>query len=156
MKLGGALETARRFALRVTEVTELVTGHGHSLLIEQRLMGATEMKTTITTLAAALAAAIALAPMAQAAEQQPETITVTAAGLDLNTQAGARTMLTRIDSAATTACWQDKLDKMDAYRNCKAGVMLDAVKVLDEPMVSLVYAETYSTKKTPNMVLASR
>jgi UrcA family protein len=112
------------------------------------------MNRTITTLVAAVAATLALAPMAQA--ETPDTITVTAQGLDLNTNAGARSMLTRIDSAATTACWQDKLDKMDAYRACKAGVILDAVKVLDEPMVSLVYAETYSTKKTPNMVLASR
>jgi UrcA family protein len=119
-------------------------------------MGAKDMNRTITSLAAALAAAIALAPMAQAQAETPDVITVTAAGVNLDTQAGARTMLTRIDSAATTACWQDKLDKMDAYRNCKAGVILDAVKVLDEPMVSLVYAETYSTRKAPTMVLASR
>jgi UrcA family protein len=111
------------------------------------------MNRTITTLVAAIAATIALAPMAQA--ETPETITVTAQGLDITTQAGARTMLTRIDSAATTACWQDQLNKMDEYRACKAAVILDAVKVLDEPMISLVYAETYSTKKAP-MVFASR
>ncbi len=114
------------------------------------------MNRTLTSLVAAVAATIALAPMAQAKAETPETITVTAKGLDLSKQGDAKSMLMRIDSAATTACWQDKLDQMDTYRNCKAGVILDAIKVLDEPMVSLVYAETYSTKKTPNMVLASR
>src|SRR5262245_60360769 len=107
-------------------------------------MGATEMNAKI--IAAAVAATFALAPMvAQAKTDTP--ITVTAQGLDITTQAGARTMLTRIDSAATTACWMDELNKMDEYRACKAAVILDAVKALDEPMVSLVYAETYSTKK---------
>lgn len=104
-------------------------------------------------LAAAFAAAMIAAPLASA--ETPAVVTVSAHGLNLNTQSGARTMLARIDEAATVACWEEKLDKMDAYRNCKAGLILDAVQVLDKPMVSLVYGETYSTKKAP-MVLASR
>lgn len=107
----------------------------------------------------ALAAAIstlALAPLtAHADTAAPEVISVSAGDLDLTTQTGAKVMLKRIDAAATKACWPDKLNQMDAYNVCRKSVILDAVKVLDEPMVSLVYAEAYPTKKNP-MVFASR
>ncbi len=113
------------------------------------------MNTKMISLAAAFAA-IALAPLtAHADTAAPEIISVTAGDLDLTTQAGAKVMLKRIDEAATKACSPDKLNEMDAYNICRKSVMLDAVKVLDEPMVSLVYAETYPNKKAP-MVFASR
>lgn len=114
------------------------------------------MNTKINFLAAAAFVAMtAIAPVAAHADTAaPDVIAVTAGDLNLKTAAGAKKMLVRIDAAATKACWPDELNKMDQYRVCKNSVMLDAVKVLDEPMVSLVYAETYTTKKP--IILASR
>ena len=113
----------------------------------------------MTTSFAALVAFASVAVMtsvAQAAAPQAEIISIKAGDLNLDTQAGATAMLARIDEAATKACWSDKIDEMAGFKACKDGVIFDAVKVLDRPLVSLVYAETYSTLDAKPMVMASR
>lgn len=107
--------------------------------------------------AAAFAAWATLAPVAGAAPEAKadEVITVRAGDLDLNTQAGARVVLKRIDEAATRMCWPDKLANFSEFGACRATVILDAVTTLNKPAVSLVYAETYPSDAKP-FTLASR
>jgi UrcA family protein len=106
---------------------------------------------------AAIASWAALAPMAGAetAAKADEAVTVRAGDLDLNTQAGARVVLTRIDEAATRMCWPEQLNTFSEFGACRATVILDAVTALNKPMVSLAYAEAYPTRAKTFMV-ASR
>jgi UrcA family protein len=104
------------------------------------------------------AAWLALASFAGAAEPQAQSVdvvTVQAGDLDLNTQAGARVIVSRIADAATRACWPDQLSNFAQYNACRDGMVLQAVKTLNKPAVSLAYAETYQPVAKP-MVVASR
>lgn len=106
---------------------------------------------------AAFAAWASVAPVAAAAPEATadEVLTVRAGDLDLNTQAGARVMLTRIDEAATRMCWPEKLNTFSEFGACRATVILDAVKAVNTRAVSLAYAEAYPSAAKP-FTVASR
>lgn len=109
---------------------------------------------------AILAAWFALASFASAAEPSApasaaQIVTVKAGDLNLNTQAGAETIIVRITDAATKACWPDELSNFAQYHACRDGMVLQAVKALNKPRVSLAYAEKYQPSGKP-MIVASR
>lgn len=109
---------------------------------------------------AILAAWFGLASLASAAEppapvSAAQVVTVQAGDLDLNSQAGAEAVIGRITNAATRACWPDDLSNFPQYRACRDGMVLQAVKALNKPRVSLAYAEKYQPASKP-MIVASR
>lgn len=114
-------------------------------------------RTAFPIAALAAFASLAFAPVASAAPEAKadEVITVRAGDLDLNTQAGARALLKRVDEAATRMCWPEQLNNFSEFGACRATVILDAVTALNKPAVSLAYAEAYPTNAKP-FTVASR
>lgn len=114
------------------------------------------MKRTATLIAAAamIFSAFAAAP-ASAATSGVRTETVRYADLNLNSQAGAHAMLSRIDYAARRACFSMTgpmpLTSRAAIRACRTDAMANAVDTLNAPMVSAMY---YG--REPNIIVASR
>ena len=88
-------------------------------------------------------------------------VTVSYSDLDLNTAAGARLMLTRLQVAAYRACGGDprlnpNYDLMGpgierAYRECRGNAVSRAVTTVDAPLLT----EVHSNTSTPRFVRAS-
>jgi UrcA family protein len=109
---------------------------------------------------AILAAWFGLASFACAAElpAQPSAahvVTVRAGDLDLNTKVGAEALIGRIADASTRACWPDELSNFAEYSACRDGMVLQAVKTMNKPLVSLAYAETYHPATKPLIVASA-
>jgi UrcA family protein len=73
-------------------------------------------------------------------------VSVSAAGLDLSSQAGAGVFLARLRHAATLACGDLVSSSADLYawsnyRSCTQGALDDAVRTLGAPQVTALYRE---------------
>src|SRR5678815_3639275 len=103
----------------------------------------------------AAALLIAMPATAGTFGEQPPSLHVRATGLDLNTDAGAREMWTRIHKAAVTVCEppQDMLDavRQRMWQSCIADAQVRAVAALGNAKVSALAAN--APKKT---LIASR
>jgi UrcA family protein len=114
------------------------------------------MKRTSTLVAAAalIFSAFAAAP-ASAAGLESRSETVAYGDLDLNSEAGAQTMLRRIEHAARAACFDRSspmpLTSRPAIRACRMTAMNNAVETLGAPMVTAMH---YG--RQPNIIVASR
>jgi UrcA family protein len=100
------------------------------------------MPRTIAPTAAALAAALAaIASQASARTfAEPAAVSVPYGDLDLDSPAGVRSMLRRLEEAAGRACGRQptglRLGEAVRVRNCRADVMRQAVVQLDRPMLT--------------------
>jgi len=97
-----------------------------------------------TVLAAAIAAAALFTPIAQAGEAN--SIAVQRADLNLQSEAGAETMLNRLNHAARRACGVSSTARLDLEtfnnnRACMADAVQRAVDSLDAPLVTALHAE---------------
>ena len=111
-----------------------------------------------------IASAVFLTANAQAQDPTPGTktahISVAYGDLDLDKLADARILYSRLEEAAKKACgpkpfMQPRYDVIpeglkQAYKECLAKALGDAVARLDAPLVSRVYAESH--KANPNDV----
>jgi UrcA family protein len=99
---------------------------------------------TITVLIP-VATALAAAP---AAETMPQVV-VKYADLDLATDAGAATLLHRIEGAARQVCGNPRelqpLERSQLVKHCNAEAIARAVTEVGAPKVTLVYRARYST-----------
>jgi UrcA family protein len=71
---------------------------------------------------------------------------VSAAGLDLSSEAGAAEFLNRLIVAARQACGQDEktdLEKNTRYRHCYDQAIVDVVRTINRPVLSQLYATRY-------------
>ena len=97
----------------------------------------------------AAALAIAAPAMAGTFGEQPPSLHVRASGLDLNTDAGAREMWSRIHKAAVTVCEppQDMLDavRQRMWKSCVVDAQVRAVAALGNAKVSAVAASERRT-----------
>lgn len=77
--------------------------------------------------------------------QMSPQIAVSYADLDLSREAGARVMLSRLESAASSVCggWPDirRLDRVAAYRACTHKAMDGAVARLGSAKVGALYGQ---------------
>lgn len=103
------------------------------------------MKTVHTMGAlAALAAVLVSGPTYASAETEvrERSRTISYADLDLNTEAGARTVLKRIGRAARQVCFSGVsgvTHDLHALK-CRRNAVRDAVARLDRPMVTIAYS----------------
>lgn len=96
-------------------------------------------------------AAVLIATAANAAEpsygQVSRSVEVSHADLDLRTEQGARTMLRRLNAAASHACGEapaagiDFQQRTQAWRACRSASLAAAVSRLGSPRVREVYNE---------------
>ncbi|MEQ1617037.1 MAG: UrcA family protein [Terricaulis sp.] len=90
------------------------------------------------------AAALTAAPGAFADPGTPPAVTVRSQGLDLSSEAGARTVLRRIDQAADRVCGASIARQYPSTRRtfeaCHRGTMARTVAQLGAPRVSEQYA----------------
>lgn len=115
------------------------------------------MRRPILSLLAASAAFLAVAHAQSAQAEPPRPVVVVSAGdLRLDTEHGARTMLRRLEAAATKVCggWPTELDRFAAFKTCYDQMLVAGVKATGAPLVSLSYAEAYTTNEPT--ILASR
>jgi len=71
-----------------------------------------------------------------------EQIKVSTAGLDLNTESGARTLLKRIEHAAAQVCGgepSNRMDRIKTFRPCTKEVMNRTVSEINAPTVTALY-----------------
>jgi UrcA family protein len=87
-----------------------------------------------------------MALSAASASAQPalngEQIKVSTAGLDLNTESGARTLLKRIEHAAAQVCGgepSNRMDRIKTFRPCTKEVMNRTVSEINAPTVTALY-----------------
>lgn len=69
-------------------------------------------------------------------------VKVSRAGLDLNTESGARTLLKRIETAAAEVCGgepSNRLDRFQKFRPCTREVVQRTVSGINSPTLSAVY-----------------
>jgi len=69
-------------------------------------------------------------------------VKVSRAGLDLNTEAGARTLLKRIEHAAAEVCGgepNNRLDRFQKFRPCTREVVQRTVSGINSPTLTSVY-----------------
>jgi UrcA family protein len=100
-----------------------------------------------STLFMGTAVALADAP----AEADHVEAKVSAAGLDLNSEAGAGEFLTRLIVAARQACAGDEkadLEKTTRYRHCYDQAIVDVVRTVNRPAVTQLYAVRYPNEAT--------
>jgi UrcA family protein len=75
---------------------------------------------------------------------------VSYAGLDLNTDAGARVLFRRLKSASEQVCEPlegQRLDQHQLWRKCVDRALADAVRQVNRPQVTVLYQESaYSSK----------
>lgn len=80
---------------------------------------------------------------AQTASLHARQVEVSYADLNLNSEAGAHVMLSRLQAAARQACggWPDmhNLDTWTIYRNCVRDAMDGAMAQLNAPLVAQLY-----------------
>jgi UrcA family protein len=86
--------------------------------------------------------------LAEDAATEPDHVEakVSAAGLDLNSEAGAGEFLTRLIVAARTACAFDEkqdLQKNVRYRHCYDQAIVDVVRTVNRPVLTQLYAARY-------------
>ena len=98
------------------------------------------MNTIQTVGVAALFAALSLCAAPSYAEDPSISVKVSVAGLDLNSEAGAKIMLKRLHAAAETVCGVapefKQIDLRGIYDNCVSQAFGNAVTVLGNPMVT--------------------
>lgn len=106
-------------------------------------------RTSIATLTAviALAATSLLAGAAHASGEEIVSVKVSTRGLDLSSDAGARTMLTRVTRAAREVCGPSPdnrlLDEVAPYRRCVTSTTDRAVAGLANRNVAAANARQY-------------
>ena len=104
------------------------------------------MKSTLTVLSAILALGLAAAAHGATAQSADTTsVKVSFRDLNLNSEAGARTMLRRIRNAAGTICGAEPTDpfqRMQSYAPCVSGITDLAVADLHSSMVSSLNGKT--------------
>ena len=97
-------------------------------------------------LASTLLAGTAVALADGAAEADHVEAKVSAAGLDLSSEAGAGEFLSRLIVAARQACNSDDkadLEKNARYKHCYDQAIVDVVRTVNRPVLSHVYAARY-------------
>ena len=102
--------------------------------------------------AVAIAAGLAFVQPASAqTEDAAASVRVTYADLNLQTHAGARAMLARLEAAAGRVCGNEPdirdLARATPYQRCKAAALDAAVRQLDAPLV------TAMARSRPNAVV---
>jgi UrcA family protein len=88
-----------------------------------------------------VAALLVATPIAaNAYEPLPESVRVSAKGLDLNTDAGAREMVRRLDKAVTTVCGTQpdmvQLSRVRVWRACTTQAQTQALAAIGNDRVS--------------------
>jgi UrcA family protein len=71
-----------------------------------------------------------------------EQVKVSTAGLDITTEAGARTLLRRIEHAAAQVCGGEpssRMDRVQKFRPCTKEVVNRTVSEINAPTVTAVY-----------------
>jgi UrcA family protein len=98
---------------------------------------------TLTTLLAAAILATGSASAALAADRETASTAVHYGDLNLGSQAGAKTMLQRINAAANKVCEPQAdigdLTGFGEWRKCVSTSIRNAVQSLDAPMVTAAY-----------------
>jgi UrcA family protein len=91
----------------------------------------------------AIIAAVGLLGSAQALADEPQSIKVSYADLDLSTQAGATTLYNRIRSAARTVCGYDDAPYGHfAFKRCFKQAVGDAVAKVNSPQLTALHQGT--------------
>ncbi len=107
------------------------------------------------TIAAFAAAALALTAFAGVAHAEPQTLSVSTAGYDLNTPAGAKAFYRHLSQSAVAACGGAPTSlfsgEEERYQDCYKGAMKAAVEQTQAPLVAAL-----AGKGAPTTKLASR
>jgi len=104
------------------------------------------MKSTKKSSIAAMAVALVVGLPAISIATPLESMKVTAAGLDLNTPAGAHSYYSRLQIAAMNVCGAE--DQNDAirgasYERCYRSTLAQAVKSVQIPLVTKIFNDKY-------------
>jgi UrcA family protein len=115
---------------------------------------------SVRALGASLAVISGLAIGGAAAAQtdqfdHPPSVNVAYGDLNLQSQAGAKAMLSRLEGAATDVCGGEPdihlLDRQAIYQRCRAEAVDRAVRTMDAPLVTAMAGQSGAT-----IVLAGR
>ena len=104
-----------------------------------------------TLLAIASAAVLGASVQPALAQPEPASLRVSYADLDLATDAGAATMLARLQTAAARVCEGQRqgvrgLDAEARYRTCRQTVVAQSVEQVGAPRVAALYAGRSTTQ----------
>jgi len=89
---------------------------------------------------AGVAVVVSAAPAVAQTDDRASAIHVSYADLDINTTAGARTLMTRIDQAADRACGERpdirQLKQRSDFERCRKAAVTGAVAAVDSPRLT--------------------